>query len=200
MRTNRYQWVQIVLNVVLIGLLIAVLVQEFAPTPASAAAVAGGPGYVMVPAVAFQPDSPAGNYSRFWGELSVPNGSPGGYTYFSAPVILPHGARLTGLTVYYRDTDADGATVTVEMLRKPVPSMSSGESLNLFINSTRIGFGDLYETDSTPEPSRAVVDNSQYAYYLAALIYATPPGGYLNLMAVRIDYTYDVNAPLVMRK
>jgi len=205
MLSNRFQIGQLILIAVLVVLLVfslggesgVIMINAAEPQAAPAlAAVPGGPGYIMVPATAFVPGSPTAGYTIFWGELSVPSGSPGGLTFFYAPVYLPQGATLTRLTMYYRDTELDGNTLGVDLLRKPLPSTSSGEGVGLSVYGDQIGFS-VYQSDTTPEPTRAVIDNSQYAYWLSLYVYAAPV--YLQLQAVRIDYGYDNNLPLVIR-
>lgn len=200
MNSNRFQSVQIILNIVLILVLLAVFFFERGSSPVNAAesqaAVPGGPGYVMVPATAFIPESSSDGYRVFWGELSVPEGSPNGYTIFNAPVYLPQGARLTGLTMYYTDTNNDSDTLGVDLMRKPLPSLSSGELVGLSIYSNLVDFG-VYQSDTTADPARAIIDNSQYSYWLKVYIYAAPV--YLQLQAVRIDYAYDTALPAIRR-
>lgn len=106
-----------------------------------AAVVPGGPGYVMIPAVAFLPASSSTSYTIFWGDLSVPNGSATGPQSFYAPVFLPQGARRTGMTLFYHDTIIDSNTLGVDLLRKPLPSSSSGESVGLSVYPSLTGFG-----------------------------------------------------------
>lgn len=202
MQTNRFQIVQLVLNLVLIGLLVVVLstnhramtVSAADPRVEVAAPVPGGPGYVMVPATAFIPESPSDNYTVFWGDLSVPAGTLGTISVFNAPVYLPQGATLTKITLYYHDTNNDSYTLGVDFMRKPLPSSSSGESLGLSVYSNQTGWG-LNQSDTTPDPTRAVVDNSQYSYWLSVYIQAAP--SYLQVQAVRIDYAYRTSMPLI---
>ena len=205
MLSKRFQIAQLVLMAVLVVLLSVSLGSQHGVTPVSAAepqaapalaAVPGGPGYIMVPATAFIAESPTMGYNVFWGELSVPEGSPGIITYFNAPVYLPHGATLTKLTMFYRDSDVDAFTLGVDLLRKPLPSTSSGEQVGLSVYGDQIGFS-VYQSDTTPDPTRAVIDNSQYAYWISLYIDAAP--AYLQLQAVRIDYGYNTSLPLVIR-
>ena len=104
--------------------------------------------------------------------------------------------RETGITMYSRDTENDTNTLGVDMLRKPLPGLSSGENVGLSVYSNLIDYG-TYQSDTTPEESRAVVDNSQYAYYLSVYIYAAP--AYLQLQAVRVDYSFGAALPLIQR-
>ncbi len=191
-------------SLLLAGFLVLALGSEWGVIPVSAApktmplqqAVPGGPSYLMIPAIAFQPEKPTDAYTIFWGELSVPQSSPNAFTYFYAPVNLPQGAHLTGLTMYYRDSNADAYTLGVDFYRKLLPSSSSGELVGLSIYSNLTGLSQ-YQSDTTPEPTRAVIDNSQYAYWLSLYIYASPV--YLQLQAVRVDYTFGTNFPLINR-
>lgn len=206
MNTKFFQIGRLILNVLLIGLLFITLVTRegiFAvkaaePQAANAVVVPGGPGYLMIPAVAFTPESPQDNYDIFWGELSVPSTSSNAVSIFYAPVYLPQGAQLTGMILYYRDSTVDTKTLGVDFYRKALSGSSSGESvgLNIYSNQTN-GTEGIYQSDTTPDVSRAVIDNSQYAYWLQVYIYAAP--AYLQLQAVRIDYTYNLNLPSIQR-
>ena len=204
MNSKRIKFGLLILNIVVIGLLFITLgplegifsVKAAEPPAANMAAVTGGPGFLMIPAVAFLPESPTNDYLIFWGDLSVPLTSPNPYSRFYAPVYLPQGAQLTGLTLFFHDTTVDGNSLGVDFYRKPLPSSSSGENLGLSVYSNQTGWG-IYQSDTTPDPACAVIDNSQYAYWLSVYIYKAP--AYLQLQAVRIDYTYNANLPVVLR-
>ena len=207
MLSKRVRVGQLVFNLLLAGVIVLALGSQRGSTVVSAepqaapaqAAVPGGPGYLMVPAIAFLPESSTAAYTVIWGELSVPQGSPNPIYDFYAPVYLPQGARLTGLTMYYRDTIADTKYLGVDLWRKPLPSSSSGEGVGLNAyseTSPAIGLS-LYLSDTTPDPTRAVIDNSQYVYWLSSYIYAAPV--YLQLQAVRIDYAFSAVLPAVLK-
>jgi hypothetical protein len=150
----------------------------------------------MVPAIAFQPDSSTAAYTVFWGELSVPQGSPNPGSDFNAPLYLPQGAHFTGLTMYYRDTVNDSNTLGVDLMRKLVPSSSSGEGVGLSVYSNQIGFS-VFQSDTTPDATRSIIDNSQYVYWLSLYVYAAP--AYLQLVAVRVDYAFEASLPIIHR-
>jgi hypothetical protein len=167
---------------------------------APAAVVPGGPGYVMIPAAAFIPSSPDTIYRFSSFDLAVPSGSETGF--FFAPVYLPQGARLTGMTMFYIDNANDGNKMIVRMERKTLPSTSSDPSLNpeqviLSVDSVSAGF---YRSDTTPDPNRDVVDNSQYKYWLYLTLNAAPSASsHLLFQAVRIDYSFNTVLPLISR-
>lgn len=204
MQVNRYQIGQSVLTAVLIALLLLTFgPQNEAPTAnaaepqaGSTAAVPGGPGYVMVPATAFVAENSTDVYQVFWGDLSVPSSSPNPVVYFNAPVYLPQGATLTGLTVYYHDTTDDSKSLGLDMFRKQLPGWTSVENVGLSVYGNLLDWG-LYQSDMSPEPTRALVDNSQYAYWLRLYIYAAP--AYLQLQGVRVDYSFGAALPLIQR-
>ena len=204
MRANRLQIAQLILTTALVVLLAATLgggrgaatASAAAPQAGAEAAVPGGPGYVMVPATAFVPEYSSSIYTVFWGDLSVPLSSPSAVVSFNAPVYLPQGATLTGLTIYYHDTTDDSKSLGVDMMRKQLPGFTSGEGVGLSVYGNLVDWG-VYQSDTTPDPTRAVVDNSQYAYWLQLYIFAAP--AYLQLQAVRVDYTYSAVLPLIQR-
>ena len=204
MLTNHNHAGEIVFRLLLAGLFVLALGSVGGSIPASAepqaqpllAPVAGGPGYVMVPAIAFVAESSTAAYTVFWGELSVPESAPGGLTSFNAPLYLPQGAHLTGIIMYYRDTVNDTKTLGVDLMRRPLPSASSGENVGLSVYGNQIGF-NVYQSDTTVSPGAEVVDNSQYSYWLKLYIWGAP--SYLQLQAIRVDYSFNVGMPFIQR-
>lgn len=201
MRTNRLQIVQVLLTSIVIVLLVLNLIPAKEMTVVNAAidqvrvaaAVPGGPGYLMVPATAFIAEESTDAYTTYWGELAVPVGAPNGYTHFNAPVYLPQGATITNLVLYYTDTISDTNTLGVNLRRKQVTGSDSGTDLT-HVWGNQIGW-NLYQVAAAAPPlSHAVVDNSDYSYYLSLYIFAAP--AHLNLKGVRIDYTYNVSMPV----
>jgi len=204
MQTNRFQIGQSILTTILIVMLMlnfgaergVPTVSAAEPQAGLAAAVPGGPGYVMVPATAFVPETSSDTYRVDIGELSVPTISSANVVFFNAPVYLPQGATLTGLTMYYTDTISDANILGASLVRKPLPGPTLDQPVGLVVNSSQVGSG-TFESDTTLDPTRAVVDNSQYSYRLWLYIYKAPD--HLKLQGVRIDYSFGTALPLIQR-
>jgi hypothetical protein len=113
--------------------------------------------YIAVSAAAFSPRTATTSYTNSGFYLGT---SAGGQFY--APVQLPHGATLEGITFHWWD-DSPGNTITCTLY---VDGMGSGPMNNKLVEipSTGLygpGFGSAAITGEY-----AVVDNSQNIYYL----------------------------------
>jgi len=112
-------------------------------------------GYVSVSAAAFGPMSHTDQYFN-GGESLIPLDASS--TRFHAPVQLPHGATVTKMTFYWVDDVTENATCW--LLRQP---LSGGDLTSVaFAESGSGGVG----SSSDDEIDYAIIDNSQYAYYL----------------------------------
>jgi len=117
--------------------------------------------YVSVSPAAFNPITSNMEWSNYFGHsISY---EPYFYGGMEAPVQLPHGAVITEMTFYWMDNDTtydSGLTLyrsTMGFSHDKIASASSGyNSVFPFTGSS---------TDSSP--SNAVVDNSQYSYFLS---------------------------------
>jgi hypothetical protein len=131
-------------------------------------------GFLMIPAAAFVPETETVVYHSGT-ELTTT-----GFGCFYAPVNLPHGAKMTVLTMWYRKNDAvqSGA----QFLRKPVigfpiivanliPPSTNGEEKSIAVRIT--------------DPSLQLVNNAHYAYSIFRCLSDTE-----NFTAARITYTY----------
>ena len=133
--------------------------------------------YLSIPPAAFAPADEAYQYAQL-GQKLTPNNSSSSAYY--APVSLPHGATVTKLTFYWRDTD--GASNAVIALDR---SAFNGFVSTMASAASSGSSGDGSATDSTI--ASATVDNSQYEYILGV----TLPSASTSLYGVVIEYTID---------
>lgn len=152
--------------------------------------VPGGPGFIMVTPYEFVPVLPSMQYRFLDQQLGVYNPSASLETRMRAGVALPHGARITQLTLYYLDfTDPGYITLSLQKADTAgIPNLiafvySSGYS-------TQPGYSSVTVNSLTP------VDNQNFGYFVEIIL---PPGPitYYYVTSVRIDYAYSNNLPLV---
>jgi hypothetical protein len=133
-------------------------------------------GYVSVSAAAFGPSSDTYQYFN-GGESLIPTDASS--TLYFAPVQLPHGATVTKMTFYWVDDVTENAFCW--LLQKPV---SGGDLASVAWAESGSG-GPGSSSDDTIYD--AIIDNSQYAYYLEWDF-----GGSVSIWgeAVVIEYTF----------
>ncbi|HOU12090.1 MAG TPA: hypothetical protein PKZ84_03165 [Anaerolineae bacterium] len=133
--------------------------------------------YISIPATAFTPqNNPSGYYNYGY----MVSNSAGGTFY--APVQLPHGAIVTGMTFYWFDNDISKAiTCTLRLdAMGQAGSFDSAMAEVVSTGSSGSGFG------STGSISEATIDNQHYIYYLK---WEWPVSGGLAGRGVVIAYT-----------
>ncbi len=139
-------------------------------------------GYISVPASAFGPTSDNYDYDNEGYSLKTVTG--GGA--FTAAPRLPHGATVTSMTAHFRDQDAVNFGI-VEMHRT---------EFGTHVEMAQVYSADYVDSSSDTSINYAVIDNSQYSYYL----YMGVLGPSITLYEVLIEFTYPVNhLPLIMR-
>ena len=143
-----------------------------------------GHGYVSVPPAAFTPAEDGYDYQNL-GALILNN--DGASDNYYAPVLLPQGATVTKMTLYFYDgSSLDGCTI---LFRSPLDG-SADYMAEVYTHGTS-GAGSRF--DNTIDYS--VVDNSQHIYYL----YLNLPASDTFAYGVIIEYTYPVSLPLLVR-
>lgn len=159
------------------------------------APVAGGPGYVMLPAVAFQPSINGQIYDRAYGvKLATLAGSSGYYYY--APLALPDRARLKKLVMYYKDSDPSGQ-IRLRFYRAELPFAGTSDDIAR-INSTDGATYAYMETATIT--THSIVDNQAYAYYVQIELPVASSTSYeLLFNGIRVDYEYTSSLPAVSR-
>lgn len=185
-----------------LGLLIVVLVAGLggSSTPARAGtgaetqpqslAIEAGVQRLTIPAAAFSPGTgyySYENHGRYLKHLGGIPGDPGGY--YDAPVILPQGATITRLTLYYRDPgvgQAEAVLIRHQHYSNDATALASVASSDTWTPS----FGQV-STTSFGGP--LIVDNTLYAYFVAL---ALPAGGTVWACAVEIEYLAPAQAPV----
>lgn len=146
--------------------------------------------YLSIPGSAFAPRFSSYQYHFFsTGSTLIPDDVIS--LYYLAPVQLPHGATVTEFTFFWTDSsNEDGYAVLfridlqggeVEMARAETHGGSSG------------GGGGSTVTSSSSDTSIdfAVIDNSQYAYYVWLRLPMDSNGATVDAHGVIIRYTID---------
>ncbi len=132
-------------------------------------------GYLSLSAADFQPQVDGYDFSNTGQRLQNVDGSSDNYI---APVQLPHGATVTRLTFYWRDTSSSNGVLS--LYRNGLAGTSS--LMAYASTSGNAGNGSSY--DSTI--SYATVDNSQYSYFLSLGL----PDSNVWCYGAIIEYTY----------
>lgn len=150
--------------------------------------VPGGPGFYTVNAFAFRPETQA----TPWQFVGVSLVNPGqDVAFYWAPLLLPHGVRVSKLVVYYWDNDPnDDLCVMIDRI-----SLADG-TVPLMAEACSFGAFDGYRTRGTITIAYPVIDNQSYSY---AAHLQLPYGPDLRFLAIRIDYGYGTSLPLIMR-
>jgi hypothetical protein len=193
----------IVISILLLLLLIlafklgqtpAVIGQAFTDPPdaspdldAHLEAVPGGPGFYTQSAAAFRPRSSSTEYQLTGPRLRTTSAP----TTYDAPLDLPNGTQISRLVIYFTDNDDDpGVDFSAEIWRVPLPGRT-GERVSETISSTGAPGEAFVETINILEPE---VDLAEYAYYIRLSL---PASINLEVNGLRVDYTYEVEMPLI---
>jgi hypothetical protein len=134
-------------------------------------------GYVSVSAAAFGPVHELYQYEN-WGNTLAPANLASRYYY--APVQLPHGATVTKIKFYWSDLSSD-YNGHCYLYRNDMAA--GGVTLGTVDTSGQAGNGSSETTTIT----YAVVDNSQFAYYVG---WDLNGGGDVEGYGVVIEYTF----------
>lgn len=141
-------------------------------------------GYLVIPPPAFTPRSLDINYLSSGGSISlIPTTTDG--VYWTAPVNLPHGAKITDLALWFRKPTGD-------------------DFISLILYRMRLSTGEVSEIANHKPPATAnaykgvsyaiageTIDNRSYGYFLFLTLRdadGTLPAP--NFSAARVTYTY----------
>jgi hypothetical protein len=157
--------------------------------PACGAPVSGGPGFISVGSFGFKPYTPGISYDFTGGRLYNKAITT---EVFLAPVHLPHGAIVTQVVLYYVDNGP--SDIRVYLWSTPFETPSD-----------EIPMVDMTTSDASPDPRTLVInnfpngngiDNRSNAYTVSLDL---PSGSSYRISGVRIDYSFPVNLPAVMK-
>lgn len=152
--------------------------------------VPGGPGFIMVSAFEFKPYS--GDYSQAYNGTLLYNPSATLITDSLAGVMLPHGATITKMTLYFEDNSS--TNTFVYLLRAGADGATSIVTSCGSIGA-QVGFRTASNQSAVLYP---VVDNQNYSYALELVIPGFS-GLDIRISNVRIDYEYTANLPVIVR-
>ncbi len=156
----------------------------------AATPVPGGPGFYTVSGFEFHPLTPLMEWVYTGGGwLWNPHAtSTGGYV---ASLALPHGATVTKFVVYYFD-DSVEHDVQANLVKNGLDGSGSLNMASVQSSGTALAPGCMEDT-TILYPIVNAQSNSYSAYV------SLPPDMDGALIAVRIDYTYNANLPVIMR-
>lgn len=154
------------------------------------ASVPGGPGFIMVNPSAFNPIDSSTQWSfGTGGYLYNPGTSQGIYM---AAVNLPHGAILTKMVVHYYDNSANKLTVVMAKYNLV------NQLTNVFLQFNSSGAIADYQVAEIFTPPGTAVDNQNNSYWIEVALPGNA-GNVLQIQAIRVDYSYPVNLPMIVR-
>ena len=144
--------------------------------------ILGGSGVLRIAGASFVPESDTTVYTTHGeGDVSVTGASD---PFMHAPVLLPDGALVSGLTLYYYDNHATGL-VSAGLIRNNDPDIGSRSILANAASPGGIrGYDDSY--DAT-DPSPVEIDNARYNYEVE--VWWSEGSSELRLMSVKLFYT-----------
>jgi hypothetical protein len=150
----------------------------------------GSSGYISVPAAAFQPLMSSYVYINSGVEVRPEDMNS---TLFYAPLQLPHGATITKVTFFWRDTSTYNGYVTLE---RSILSNGTGEIMaTVYTVDNNPG---VYSTSET-NIANPVVDNAHHSYYLNLGLFWDSYTEYVSALTVIIEYSYLAYLPLSLR-
>lgn len=151
--------------------------------------VPGGPGFISISSFFFKAYPTDLPYSHNGAMLySLDAFLP---RFFIAGALLPHGATVTKFVVYYQDTTGF-YDLSAYLVVSNLDSLTSAVMAQ--VTSSGADENVRYLEDSSilyPQ-----VDNQAYHYMVHAEL---PPSSQVGLVAVRIDYAYEVSAALIKK-
>jgi hypothetical protein len=157
---------------------------------AMGAPVPGGPGFVTVGSLAFRPGNPNNIAYGYASNRLYNTGSS--TAAFYAPVQLPQGATITQVVLYFVDNGT--SDIIAYLLSYPLDGpidltemmyiTTSGASPN-----SRTLIGNTF-------PNGSVIDNQSNFYIISV---GLPPTSNYAIGGVRIDYSFPINLPLIMK-
>ncbi len=137
--------------------------------------------YLSVSGYGFIPNNETDTYAKASGVLSTTDDS------FSSPVDFPNGAIITGMTVDYYNNVPD-ENMNFALARSN--NKSTTETIASIVPTTNLG---SWREASATSISNAIIDNSQYSYYIFVNFSASSAD--MRLGGVTISYTVDNPLP-----
>lgn len=115
-------------------------------------------------------------------------------------VNLPQGAEVTGASLYYYDNTGSGDFIDINgrLRRRALGSTAVENLLVLSDNSPATGASSSMNTlvHTSLEPTRVVIDNDQYHYWIYATMTCDTPGSSsLRMYGFQINYTLEEVLP-----
>jgi len=152
-------------------------------------AIPATPRVLSIPAHGFKPSSTTMDVTV--DSLAIRALTAGQSVSVDAPVHLPDGAVITEFSMFATDNDTfTGFTFVLVRV-----GLASGSANNIAsLSTSAAGASASVQTLTTTTITGAVVDNSQFAYYVRAS-WGSPNPGNLSVRGVRIRYTMTSLVP-----
>lgn len=150
-------------------------------TQAEAQEGGGGAGVLAIPGCTFVPESSTTVYEGD-GEGGV--AVTGGSLFMHAPVLLPDGARVSGIAIYFYDNHNPGV-VTAYLVRNN--DTAPGSSTVLAAAHSPTGTAGYDREYGSVGPTPIAIDNGRYNYQIEAQWGLGSSA--LRLMMVQVSYT-----------
>ncbi len=108
-----------------------------------------------------------------------------GFHWLVAPFEIPHGATVTGMTVYCGDTAVGSMTVRLSY------QTHGGTGFNTMSVVDTAGFNSANLTLNGSTPFNNVIDHANGHYHIRVFSSSWPGNSTLRVSSVRIAYTID---------
>ena len=115
-----------------------------------------------------------------------------------APVYLPDGTRVHGISAYVYDDDPDANISRIELRRAPYRSTAG----TLLMASTNTAGQDIpvIQKRDAPVTAGALVDNSQYSYLALVCMEGTGTSSTLRLYVLAVRYSSKTYVPFIVNE
>ena len=178
------------LGIVLVALTgMAALAQARAPATSGQeevgqanAHILGGSGVLHIAGASFVPESDTTVYTTYAeGDVAVTGGSA---RWMHAPVLLPDGALVSGLTFYFKDNHGSNSMIA-RLYRNNDPGVGARTMLAQAPSPPGVSWPGNAYSPTTPNPVE--IDNGRYTYEVEVEWSSGSPD--LRLMSVKLFYT-----------
>jgi len=146
-------------------------------------------GRISIPGASFAPEDTLALSRVTLNTASVMylNGGAGESPDFYAPVQLPDGATITGITLNYWDNTGDAENITASLRRVMFSGAGASVLSDDLVTTTEGATGNSVSDTSIDNPT---VSNDNYAYLVRATFSDANQGINLRIVGAEITYTF----------
>jgi hypothetical protein len=142
-------------------------------------------GIASVPGAVFRPNTSGPGWYASAGqggaEITIEGGTS--VNVLVAPISLPHGARLTTMTVYFKDESSENISISLDR------EALTGGGFSPVANIQTTGDDAAWRSASL-ELEGHIVDNDNYGYYLRVFVSNWDADGTKAVKGVKIEYMH----------